>query len=85
MCIAVDDGSIDDGAAAAMDVADRNLVEVSAALLDCREQYGVQTAFAFCASNQRAGARACGDARARDAWRRSRPGEWRHGRRSARV
>ena len=31
-----------------------DLVELSAALLDCHEQYGVRTAFAFCASNRRA-------------------------------
>ena len=34
--------------------APRELAELSAALLDCRERFGVSTAFAFCASNRRA-------------------------------
>ena len=34
--------------------APRDLVELALALLDCRERYGVRTAFAFSASNRRA-------------------------------
>ena len=34
--------------------ASRELAELSAALLDCRDSHGVRTAFAFCANNRRA-------------------------------